>query len=186
MFGFRKMLQRDPAQIAAHRLYVSLVEQARRPAFYAALGVPDSIDGRFDLIALHAFLAMRRLRDGGEAGRAVAQALFDVMFGDMDQSLREMGVGDLGVGKRVKAMAAGFYGRVSAYEVALNTGDDGTALKAALARNLFGTTEPADDSLARIASYVRREAAALGQADIRAMTAGTIAFGPPPAPETAN
>ena len=79
----------------AHDLYDTIVAQSRLPAFYQAGGVPDSVDGRFDLIVLHAVLVTRRLGGAGEPGKALAQELFDLMFADMDRSLREMGVGDL-------------------------------------------------------------------------------------------
>src|SRR5579885_2019728 len=100
---------------AAAALYRAVVAQARAPAFYVAYGVPDTLDGRFDLIALHMFLVLHRLKSDTDAS-TVSQALFDIMFDDMDRSLREMGVGDLGVGRRVRAMAEALYGRMAAYE----------------------------------------------------------------------
>ncbi|MCW5752039.1 MAG: ubiquinol-cytochrome C chaperone family protein [Alphaproteobacteria bacterium] len=178
MFNIFKLLRRDPYLDPAHRLYVALVGQARQPGFYAGLGVPDSLDGRFEMISLHAFLVLRRLRAAGEPGRRLGQALFDVMFADMDQNLREMGVGDLGVGKRVKAMASGLYGRIAAYEGALAGPDD--EAQAALRRNVFGTAEPPADALPALALYLRREAEALaGQPDV-AIMAGDVRFGAPP------
>ncbi|MEJ0067455.1 MAG: ubiquinol-cytochrome C chaperone family protein [Pseudomonadota bacterium] len=106
-------------QASAGVLYAQLIEQARTPAFYGALGVPDSLDGRYEMIALHAFIALRRLRRDGGATETFAQALFDAMFADMDRSLREIGVSDLSVGKRVKEMARGLYGRIAAYEAGI-------------------------------------------------------------------
>jgi cytochrome b pre-mRNA-processing protein 3 len=100
--------------VPADRLYGAAVAQARNPAFYVECRVPDTLDGRFDLIVLHLCLLIRRLRREGETGATLAQALFDTTFDDMDRSLREMGVGDLGVGRRVKAMASAFYGRATA------------------------------------------------------------------------
>src|SRR3990172_2570155 len=117
--------RRREADDSARKLYEAIVAQARRMEFYAALGVADTVSGRFDMVALHMFLALRRLRGPGADGkgaadqRALAQALLDVMFDDMDASLRELGVGDLGVGRRVQAMAEGFYGRAAAFEAVL-------------------------------------------------------------------
>src|SRR5262249_18572993 len=128
------------------RLYGAVVAQARRPAFYLRFGVPDTLDGRFDMIALHVFLVMRRLKAEGEEGRALSQALANRFFADLDRSLREMGVGDLGVGRRVKVMAKAFYGRIAAYEAGLNSGD--TALGEALKRNLYGTVSASDERIA--------------------------------------
>ena len=104
--------RRDSARL----LYAAVVARAREPVFYTRFRVPDSLDGRFDMIALHAFLVLRRLKEEGADGAALGQALFDVIFSDMDRSLREMGAGDLGVGRRVKRMARGFYGRIAAYD----------------------------------------------------------------------
>ena len=104
-----------------------------RPAtrwFYQALGVPDTLDGRFDLVALHVFLLVHRLQRA--PGPALAQAVFDAMFSDMDNNLREIGVSDLSVGKRVRAMWEAFHGRSKAYASALEAAD-GSALAAALA-----------------------------------------------------
>jgi len=109
--------QHNPAAVA---LYKCIVEQARQPDFYTHHGVPDSLDGRFDMIVLHTFLVMRRLRTiASQAAGQLSQDLFDLLFADMDSNLREIGVGDLGVGKRVKKMAQAFYGRVEAYEAGL-------------------------------------------------------------------
>ena len=172
-----RLLRNSAGEAPVERLYQAIVAQARTPAFYAALGVPDTLDGRFDMIALHVFLVLRRLKAEGEGGRALAQALCDRFFADLDRSLREMGAGDLGVGRRVKAMAQAFYGRVAAYDAALN-GDDAT-LGEALKRNLFGTVMPGAEAISAMAGYVRREAAALAAQPYASLAAGTIAFGAP-------
>jgi cytochrome b pre-mRNA-processing protein 3 len=126
---------RQARREAAHRLYGAVVELARRPHLYAVLGVPDDVDGRFEMVALHAALVMRRLAAGGPAATALGQELFDLMFADMDRTLRELGVGDLSIGKRVKALAATFLARARALEEALGAGDE-AALVAILERNL--------------------------------------------------
>lgn len=162
---------------AARQLYVAVVEQARQPGFYTECGVPDTVTGRFDLIALHSFLLMNRLKQDG-ATRSLAQAISDVVVDDMDRNLREMGTGDLSVGKKVKRIMEGYFGRLEGYEKAL-LGDD-AALAAALRRNLFAEGEPSDGQLSAVAGYVRREAARLADQPIDRLKAGAVAFGPPP------
>ncbi|MBV9552744.1 MAG: ubiquinol-cytochrome C chaperone, partial [Alphaproteobacteria bacterium] len=105
---------RNQLRAAAERAYGSVVEQARRPAFFTALGVPDTLDGRFELICLHAFLYLHRLKGEPPPAPALAQRFFDTMFADFDRSLREIGTSDLSVGRQVKRMAEAFYGRVRA------------------------------------------------------------------------
>jgi len=165
-------------QRAAEALYDQAVMQSRRPEFYLDLGVPDTLDGRFDMIALHVFLVLNRLRNEGPAARNLAQRVFDAMFADMDRNLREMGVGDLGVGRRVKTMAKALYGRIDAYETGL-TSDD-TALCAALARNLFGTAAASPEQLDAFCSYLRRQANSLSKQSFSDFSAGLIQFGDAP------
>jgi cytochrome b pre-mRNA-processing protein 3 len=159
------------------RLYGAAVAAAREPYCYAEHGVPDTLDGRFDLIGLHVFLLIDRLRFLPAPGQALAQAAFDAMFGDMDTALREMGVGDLSVGRRVRAMWEAFHGRARAYEAALQSAD-ATALPAALARNVWrGTTPPpgAADALARL---TRAQHAHLAKQGAATLLAGNANFLP--------
>ena len=169
---------RRAADDKARDVYDAIVIQARRTEFYAGLGVPDTVSGRFDMVALHVFLALRRVRGGGDA--ALAQAVVEAMFDDMDASLRELGVGDLGVGRRVQAMAEGFYGRAAAFDAALAQGD--AELAATLLRNVYGGVEPAAGALKAMARYVRREAQ---PQQAQGATPG-LGFGDPPAPSGAN
>ena len=169
-----QLFRPDPTAAIARRLYEAVVAHARQPVFFAEWEVPDTIDGRFEMVTLHAHLVLRRLKDGGAETAPLAQALFDVMFADMDASLREMGAGDLGVGRRVKQMATGFYGRVAAYDAGLAGGDG--VLGAALRRNLFGTVSPSQESLAAMADYVTRAAAALAHQPLDRIAGGTVAF----------
>lgn len=166
--------RRHPHRAAAARIYASVVEQARRPEFFTGYGVPDTLDGRFELVCLHAFFYLHRLK--GEAA-AVGQEFLDTMFADFDRSLREIGTGDLSVGRQVTRMAEAFYGRIRAYEDGL-AGDE-AALGGALARNLYGTSPASDRQVARMVSYVRREVARLAGEPATALTAGDIAFGSP-------
>ncbi|HYU12816.1 MAG TPA: ubiquinol-cytochrome C chaperone family protein [Stellaceae bacterium] len=172
------LFRRNPLQNAAELAYHRIVEQARQPAFYNASGVPDTLDGRFELICLHAFLFLHRLRREEPPAPQLRQRLFDTMFADFDRSLREMGTGDLSVGREVKRMAQGFFGRTDAYERGLSGGD--AVLKPALARNLFGTVTPEETALEAMAHYVRRESAQLRQQATAELLAGQFVFGQPP------
>jgi len=165
---------------AADRLYRSIIEAAREPCFFASLGVPDSLDGRFETLALHTFLVVRRLKsDPSRAAKRLSRALLEAFFSDMDRSLREMGASDLGVGRRVNSMAQALYGRIMAYEAALEEPGD-AALEAALRRNLYGTLSmPRLADLAVVARYVRRQHAALAAQPISELQAGRIEFEPP-------
>jgi cytochrome b pre-mRNA-processing protein 3 len=167
-----------PVREAAVLAYSSVVEHARQPGFFLDCGVPDTVDGRFELICLHAFLYLHRLKREHRRTAALAQRFFDAMFADFDRSLREMGVGDLSVGREVKRMAQAFYGRVGAYEAGL-AGED-PMLPAALARNLFGTAAPTPAHLELMAGYLRREAAQLSHQSTEALLAGNLSFGDPP------
>jgi len=169
----------DPLQKAAALAYDRVVEQARRPEFFLYHGVPDTVDGRFELICLHAFLYLQRLKREQPRAAALGQHFFDTMFADFDRSLREMGVGDLSVGREVKRMAAAFYGRIAAYEEGLT--EDPALLPAALRRNLFGTTEPHEAQLAAMAGYVRNAATHLARQDAAPLMQGQVSFGNPPA-----
>jgi cytochrome b pre-mRNA-processing protein 3 len=172
-----RLFGRPPEQPAAHEVYTALVAAARAPVFYARHGVPDTLDGRFEMIALHAFLVLHRVKNAPE-GQRFGQVLYDVMFADMDRALREMGTGDLSVGKQVKRMASGLAGRISAYQAGLDGEGD---LAEALRRNLYGTvTEPAEADLAVLAQYVRFQAAALAGQSVEQIVAGTVNFAPAP------
>ena len=162
----------------ARRLYAAIVVQSRQPAFYEHCGVPDSVIGRFDMIALHGFLVMHRLKQGAREQFVLAQALTGIMVEDLDRNLREMGTSDLAVGKKVKRMAQGFYGRLGAYEAGLAGADD--VLADALTRNLYAGAAPTPTTLAAMVGYVRREAGALAGQPWSALGQGAVRFGPPP------
>ena len=167
----------NSAREAADIAYRRIVEQARQPVFFSDYGVPDTLDGRFELICLHAFLYLHRLKADRPQASPLCQSFFDRMFADFDRSLREIGVGDLSVGRQINRMAEAFYGRVRAYEEGL-AGDD-EALAAALARNLYGTAKATAEQLARVTSYMRREVASLAAQPLASLLAGTVAFGAP-------
>lgn len=176
MRGLGQLFRSRPEKPAGRRLYAAVVAQARHPYFYTEWGVPDTPTGRFDLIVLHSFLVMHRLK-GDPAGRPVAQALCDAVVEDLDRNLREMGIGDLSVGKKVKRLMEGYYGRLAGYEEALQAGDG--ALVLALQRNLYASAA-AGAGATGLAPYVKREAAALQNQPIERLTGGAVTFGAPP------
>jgi cytochrome b pre-mRNA-processing protein 3 len=177
-------IAKRPQEAAARRLYESAVGQARQEVFYVSFGVPDSLDGRFEMVSLHVILLLRRIKqEAGEEAKATGQELFDLMFADMDRSLREMGVGDLGVSKRIKAMAQAFYGRLAAYDAALKEEGD-QALRQALRRNLLGTLpEVREEGLDALAGYVLAQSEALAGQTREAVLEGALTFAPPPGGE---
>lgn len=165
----------------ADRLYRALVAQARQPGFYTLCGVADTLDGRFDMIALHATLVMHRLKGRGAEAVEIAQALYDRLFLDMDQSLREMGVGDMSIGKKVKRMSAAFSGRLGAYDAALAETVNGP-LSDVLFRNLYrGDESVPADRIATVAAYARESVRCLEGQPTDTLLAGEVFFPAPPA-----
>ena len=171
------LFRRNPLRETTSLAYQHVVEHARRAVFFIQCGVPDTIDGRFELICLHAFLYLHRLKSEGDAGQALGQSFFDLMFADFDRSLRELGTGDLSVGREVKQMAQAFYGRIKAYEQGLDGRE--AELRASLTRNLFGTATPTDAQVETMAHYLRDEVARLGAQPAAELLAGTVTFGLP-------
>jgi cytochrome b pre-mRNA-processing protein 3 len=153
-------------------LYAAAVAQARQPALYTDLAAPDTLDGRFELIVLHVHLLCRRLGALGAEGAGLAQALFDTMFRDMDRNLRELGVGDPSLPRRIKAMIEAYYGRIKAYDAAFGAGGD--ALAETIARNVYNAeVSPAAHAMA---DYARRAQQAIDAAPAAELLAGRIAF----------
>ncbi len=158
-------------------LYGAIVAQARSPAFYRDHGVPDTMEGRFDLIVLHLVLLIDRLGRKTGAGRGIGQRLFDEFCRDLDDNLREMGVGDLAVPKRMRAFGEAFYGRQAAYLAAFAAADE-RELEKALKRNIFPDAD-VDRGAVKLARYVNAARRQLeGQKD-SALLRGEIAFPQP-------
>jgi cytochrome b pre-mRNA-processing protein 3 len=164
-----------PPRGTIEAIYGMIVTRAREPLFYRDLGVPDTVNGRFDLLLLHLWLILRRLR-GIDGGPALAQAVFDRFCADMDANLREMGVGDLAVPKRMRAFGEAFYGRMAAYDLALGNG--GEALAQAFSRNIFEGAQL--ENAGRLAAYAGAVLAALADMDEARLLAGSFTF---PLPE---
>jgi cytochrome b pre-mRNA-processing protein 3 len=162
----------------AAALYGAIVAQARRPGFYAHLGVPDTVSGRFEMVLLHTVLVLRRLQEGGPAEAAIGQTVFDLFCTDMDRSLRELGIGDIGVPKRMRQVGEAFYGRAQVYNDCIARGDE-AALAAALRRNVLKDAK--GEAALPLARYALAAAAALG-----AMAAPASASVPLPFPDPAS
>ena len=155
----RNLFKSRPSRKLAEALYAQAVAQARRPAFYTDMGAPDRIDSRFELYTLHVLLLILRLRDEGRTGADAAQDLFDTYASALDNTLRELGVGDVSVGKKMRKLGEALYGRMSAYEVAILAGD-GDALALALTRNIM-EVEGVTPGMKALADYTMRARAAL-------------------------
>lgn len=153
----RSVFRKDRARSQAETLYAALAEQARAPEFFAGAAgdaqsaAPDTPEGRFDVLSLHMVLVMRRLRSDAPARDRLTRFLQEVFFERLDSALREMGVGDLVVGRKIRTLAESFYGRVAAYELGFR--EDTGALEAALARNILTSNDAAKASA--LAAYAR-------------------------------
>ena len=145
-----------PEHRSARQLYAKLVRQARLPVFYRDLGVADSVPGRFEMISLHMFLLLDRLVGRGGKSDKLAQQLVDVMFEDMDDVAREIGVGDMGVGPRIKKLARSFRSRLEYYKEAIE-GDSRGTLPEALNDVLFENDKEKMSRAKQLAAYVTRE-----------------------------
>jgi cytochrome b pre-mRNA-processing protein 3 len=172
---FRRFLRRAPQPGGiAPLIYGAIVAQARHPALYADLKVPDTVDGRFEMVVLHGGLVIQRLGRDDEESRAAGQAVFDLFCDDMDRSLRELGVGDLAVPKRMRSMAEAFYGRSAAYDAAI-AGDDRPQLAAAIARTVYRNHPPAM-AAEGLAAYMLAAAGELSGTSKPALLAGRISW----------
>ncbi len=172
--GFFNLFYKGRHERAGFALYTAAVEAARAPIYFTQYGVADTLDGRFDLVGLFTALVIRRLRDLPAPGPVLAQAVFDAMFADMDFNLRELGVGDLSLPKRMKAMWEGFHGRALAYQGVLETGDL-AGLEAALARNVWRGNPPPGAAAALAAATLRQDRH-LATQDLAAFAAGRVSF----------
>ena len=180
MFLFKK---RDSGRRKTiERLYGAIVAQVRLPVFYTDLGVPDTIEGRFDLLVLHIYLVNEQLSAGGAPGAALGQEVLDYFFEDMDASLREIGIGDLTVPKKMRTLAEAYLGRSALYGAAISKGDE-AALSGAIARNVLAGADP--ETAKPLARYAFEVAARLAAQPFERLLAGEIEF-PAPQKATAN
>jgi cytochrome b pre-mRNA-processing protein 3 len=160
-------------------LYGTIVAQARLPCFYSEYGVPDTVNGRFDLLVLHLTLFLDRLADERQL-RELGQAVFDHFCADMDRNLREMGVGDLSVPKHMQRVGEAFYGRAQAYRAGLARGGE-RALTEALERNIYGQEAASQAGAARLAAYIRETVGDLRLQPASQLLAGQLTMREPAA-----
>lgn len=166
----------------ARRLYDAAVAQGRQPALYARMGAPDTPEGRFEILTLHVILLIDRLgRDNPDAAR-LRQALFDVYLSDLDGALREMSVGDLAVGKRMKRLGQAFYGRARAYDAAFKALPDLAKLEGLAGRTVLDGQAGVDPT--PLAAYVARTRESLAAGETAALLAGGVTW--PAAAEAAG
>jgi cytochrome b pre-mRNA-processing protein 3 len=172
-----RLFRSNPDDRSIRDVYGMIVAQARSAAFYKSYGVPDTIEGRFDLIVLHLVLVLARLDRSDSTRRGFGQKLFDEFCRDLDDNLREMGVGDFAVPKRMRGFAEAFYGREAAYLTALAATDEKN-LEAALTRNIFQGTAN-EGGATRLANYARGTLRRLETQDERDLQRGEIVFPQP-------
>ncbi|MFN3931251.1 MAG: ubiquinol-cytochrome C chaperone family protein [Brevundimonas sp.] len=167
MIMLQNLFRSRPGKRNGEPLYELAVRQAREPGFYTRLGVSDRIDARFELYTLHVLLLIMRLRDEGERGAEAAQGLFDVYVSALDYALRELGVGDISVGKKMRRLGEAMYGRMTAWEPPLRAAD-AAALSVSLARNVYESDDAAVGEA--LAAYAVASRARLAAQDFAAVT----------------
>lgn len=167
----RSLFKPKPAQTAGRALYARVVEQARSPTLYRDLGAPDTVEGRFEVYSLHVVLLLERLRGHGEQATDVSQALFDAYVKHLDDALREMGVGDMAVGKKMRKLGEAFYGRGKNYQQALDQLPDRGPLEAILGRTVYAGVE---DRSAELADYVLGQREALATNGLGSLLDGKV------------
>jgi cytochrome b pre-mRNA-processing protein 3 len=158
----RGIRERRERREQALRLHECILTQSRLPVFYAHHGVPDTMLGRYEMVCLHAYLVLTRLKRDGE-GR-LAQRLHDLIFDDFDIALREAGLGDMGIGHRIKKLARNLHGRISAYERGLSEND--TEMAIILRRNMYESAEPTDREVVSMIGYIRAARSAIDEGTI--------------------
>jgi len=160
------------------RIYAAIVTQARQPDLYAELGVPDTVEGRFEMVVLHLVLLLRRIRCEEGPASPLGEDLCAIFFSDMDHNLREMGVGDTSVGKKVRKLAEAFYGRGKAYDEAFEANEPEGAIAEVLERNVFVDEKPGPGQLRALAAYVVASEKALDGLTMKDVIGARLQFPP--------
>jgi cytochrome b pre-mRNA-processing protein 3 len=163
-------LQRNQQAATIAALYGAIVAQARAPGIYRSFEIPDTLEARFEVLILHLALALDRLAADPSA-RETGQGVFDLFCQDMDDHMREMGVGDLTVPKKMRRLADAFYGRQEAYRAALGSE---AALTATLSRNIYDGAKA--ERASALARYVKAAAESLARQAPAGIAAGRIAW----------
>lgn len=171
-----RLFRPKPALTAGRSLYVGVVDQSRTPALYEVYAAPDTVEGRFEIYSLHVFLLLDRLKRQGAQASDTAQALFDTYVSSLDDALREMGVGDLSVGKKMRKLGEAFYGRVKSYEAAFESLPDTAGLEALLVRTVYAEAE--SPAAPKLAAYVLGQRAKLADQPLDTLLAGNVDWNP--------
>ncbi len=161
---------------AVRELYLAIAASSRAESLYGELAIPDTVEGRFESLSLHVSLVLRRLKELPPPALETSKILVDLFFEDMDGALRQLGVSDVSVGKKIKVLAQAFYGRAKALDAAFHPDASDKDLESALTRNVLGIQDGSAATGAALADYVRRAAASLGQQDLNAMLAAVNLF----------
>ncbi len=175
MFDF--LFKKKKLNNSAHDLFSEVIAQSRLPAFYTDLNVEDSLDGRFDLMSLHMTMLLYKLDQHNQVEKVkkLKRMLQEIMFDNLDLTVREIGVGDLGVGKKIKTMAEAFYGRMMTYQNALES-EDMAQMSDALKRNLYREKNVEDKILNGMLKYVFDQWRGITSQDIESIISGKIIF----------
>jgi cytochrome b pre-mRNA-processing protein 3 len=171
-----RLFRPRPSEAMGRALYAKVVEQSREPALYEALGAPDTVEGRFEIYSLHVVLLLDRLRRQGAQATEISQALFDTYVKSLDHALRELGVGDLSVGKKMRRLGEAFYGRARSYEAAFADLPATRELEALLSRTVYADAEV--DRAKPLAAYVTAQREALAEQPLEALLAGQVSWRP--------
>ncbi len=170
----KRLFKPSTAYAAGHALYVSAVAQARLPALYAKFGAPDTVEGRFELYSLHIYLILARLKDQGSRAAEIAQALFDIYIQALDDALREMGVGDHSIARKMRKLGEAFYGRIRSFDQAMASAPDLAPLAVVLARTVLAD-QPASDA-SQLAAYAVGQRDHLAAQSLDDLLAGRVAW----------
>ena len=171
-----RLFRPRPALSAGRSLYARAVEQSREPALYSTLGAPDTVEGRFEIYNLHVVLLLERLRGCGEPAEDVSQALFDTYVKGLDHALREMGVGDLSVGRKMRKLGEAFYGRGKSYEAAFAALPDTAPLQALLDRTVYADADVTRSP--QLVAYVLAQRAGLADQAAERLLGGDVEWKP--------
>ncbi|MBN9320542.1 MAG: ubiquinol-cytochrome C reductase [Caulobacterales bacterium] len=172
-----RFFRKRPAEAAGAALFAAAAQQARTPALYARFGSPDTLEGRFELYTLHVVMLVERLSGQGDQAQETSQGLFDAYVRSLDDALRQIGVGDLSMGKKMKKLAGAFYGRLATWEEAVAPLPDRTALEAMLGRTVFEGAENAEPSA--LADYAVRTREALAAQPLANLLSGEVSWPQP-------
>jgi cytochrome b pre-mRNA-processing protein 3 len=167
-----RLLRPHPIRELGRALYAAVVDQSRAPALYLALGAPDTVEGRFEIYSLHVVLLLDRLRQAGAPAKAVSQALFDTYVKALDDALREMGVGDLSVGRKMRKLGEAFYGRAKSYQAAFDALPETQPLRDLLTRTVYAETDASPAPA--LADYVMAQRAHLAAQPLEQLLAGKV------------